>query len=535
MRIAHKMFVTCALGIGLAGAMAALGLWTQTRATAALEQVVAANSALRNHLEGDMMHDALRGDVLGSFVAQTPEERKTASVDVSDHAKRFRECVSENEKIITNPEILKEFATLKPALAEYITQAETITTLAATDVSAARGQFGSFDAAFRTLEDEQEKLSDLIESNAVAARDGAYATGAAARWWILGGAGVGGAGVIGLTLLFVGAIARSLSRATGAISAMAAGHHPGEVTLSNEQEFATLSVAIGSMIRAREELTQSISRAAGELSHAAEDLAGRSDRVVEHVGGQGAQVSKVSGAFTEMTSSAQEVAKRCAELANMSEAAKNKAEAGRGVVESTVSEMESIALLVSGCAAAVSDLGAKSAQIGQIIKVINDIADQTNLLALNAAIEAARAGEHGRGFAVVADEVRKLAERTQSATEEVSRSISDIQAGTGNAVTSMSTTREKVTGGVTHARSAGASLMEIVEGSTGVSGAIRDIAAAAEQQSQACDHVSESLEQISALSEKTTHDTDGMGQVVQQLFTQSRALSDAVAQLALKA
>jgi methyl-accepting chemotaxis protein len=534
MRIAHKLFVTCALGIGLAGAMAGLGLLTQSKSAAALEEVVVANSALRNHLEGDMMHDALRGDVLGAFLAQTPEEHRTTAADVVEHAKRFRECVSENEKIITNPEILKEFSSLKPALAEYIAQAESITTLAATDSKAARAQFGTFDSAFRTLEETQEKLSDLIESNAVAARDGAHAAGAAARWWIIGGATIGGLAVIGLTWLFVGAIVRSLSSATAAIAAMADGNHPGDVVLGQESEFVTLSGAIDRMIRSREALATSISQAAGQLSHAAEDLAGRSDRVVENVGGQGAQVSKVSGAFTEMTSSAQEVAKRCTELAGLSEAARSKAEAGRGVVESTVSEMESIAQLVSGCAAAVSDLGAKSAQIGQIIKVINDIADQTNLLALNAAIEAARAGEHGRGFAVVADEVRKLAERTQSATEEVSRSISDIQSGTGHAVTSMATTREKVSGGVAHARSAGESLMEIVEGSTGVSSAIRDIAAAAEQQSQACEHVSESLEHISALSEKTTHDADGMGQVVQQLFNQSRALSDTVARLALK-
>ncbi len=534
MRIAHKLVITCALGVGLAGAMAALALWTQSRSTAALEEVMASNGVLRNHLEADMMHDALRADVLNSFLAQTGEERAGVSRDLAEHASRFREVLRENEKAVTDPGAARALQETKPALEHYISQAESIVAKAATDVEAARGSYGTFDAAFRALENEMEKLSDLIESKASLSRDAARATAEAARLWILGGAGAGGAVVIGLTWLFAGTIVRSLSRATVAIAAMAEGRHPGEVRLSSEQEFATLSGAIASMIRAREELTRSISGAAGELAQAAEDLAGRSDHVVENVGGQGAQVSKVSGAFTEMTSSAQEVAKRCAELAGLSEAARNKAEAGRVVVESTVSEMESIAQLVSGCSAAVSDLGAKSAQIGQIIKVINGIADQTNLLALNAAIEAARAGEHGRGFAVVADEVRKLAERTQSATEEVSRSISDIQSGTGNAVTSMATTRERVAGGVTHARSAGESLMEIVEGSTGVSAAIRDIAAAAEQQSQACEHVSESLEHISALSEKTTHDADGMGQVVQQLFNQSRALSDAVARLALK-
>ena len=129
--------------------------------------------------------------------------------------------------------------------------------------------------------------------------------------------------------------------------------------------------------------------------------------------------------------------------------------------------MQGIATEVQSSADTINALGKKSETIGEIIAVINDIADQTNLLALNAAIEAARAGEHGRGFAVVADEVRKLAERTTEATEEVSQSINGIQGETGSAVKLIESGSERVTRGVDLASQAGTALESIVSGSSG--------------------------------------------------------------------
>ncbi|MGA9120978.1 MAG: methyl-accepting chemotaxis protein, partial [Bacteroidota bacterium] len=179
------------------------------------------------------------------------------------------------------------------------------------------------------------------------------------------------------------------------------------------------------------------------------------------------------------------------------------AEQGGKVVEETVHGMKQIAEVVKKSARAVKELGKSSDEIGEIIGVIDDIADQTNLLALNAAIEAARAGEQGRGFAVVADEVRKLAERTTKATKEIAGMIKKIQVDTQGAVESMDEGTKNVDEGILSADKAGASLEEIVLISQKVTDMVMQIASASEQQSSASEQISKNVEAISAVTGET--------------------------------
>ena len=176
---------------------------------------------------------------------------------------------------------------------------------------------------------------------------------------------------------------------------------------------------------------------------------------------------------------------------------------GDEVVSKTIAGMNAIRDAVTAGAASVSSLGGKSDEIGEIIGVISEIADQTNLLALNAAIEAARAGEHGRGFAVVADEVRKLAERTQQATEQVSKSIREIQTETKTAVERMQVGTKQVESGVLLAGSASESLRQIVQSVEGSAGMIRTIAAAIEQQRCAGESIRDRVTAIASAAEQT--------------------------------
>jgi methyl-accepting chemotaxis protein len=165
----------------------------------------------------------------------------------------------------------------------------------------------------------------------------------------------------------------------------------------------------------------------------------------------------------------------------------------------------------------VKELGKSSDQIGEIIGVIDDIADQTNLLALNAAIEAARAGEQGRGFAVVADEVRKLAERTTKATKEIAGMIKKIQADTTGAVQSMEEGTQEVERGIELADRAGMSLKEIVGVSQKVTDMVTQIAAASEQQSSASEQISKNVEGISKVTGETAQGTQQIARAAEDL------------------
>ncbi len=244
------------------------------------------------------------------------------------------------------------------------------------------------------------------------------------------------------------------------------------------------------------EAIEATASAANQISSSAEEMAAGSQE-------QSAQTSEVAAAIEQMAATISQTTQHVLQTNKAAQESGDFAKNGQRVIEGTIAGMKKIEEVVSHSSKIILKLGESSGQIGEIIQVINDIADQTNLLALNAAIEAARAGEQGRGFAVVADEVRKLAERTSSATNEIEGMVTQIQKDSKNAVEAIEQGNEEVSKGMIEATKAGESMTEIVRSSEEVLEISTQVAAASEEQSATVEQISKSIEGINQVSQES--------------------------------
>jgi methyl-accepting chemotaxis protein len=265
-----------------------------------------------------------------------------------------------------------------------------------------------------------------------------------------------------------------------------------------------------------------------QLVSAATEIASSSEKMARGSQEQTGQTVQVSSAVEEMTATIVESSKNAVEAANQAKEAANAARTGNLVVSQTIEGMNRIARVVQDSANTVQELAKSSDKIGEIIGVIDDIADQTNLLALNAAIEAARAGEQGRGFAVVADEVRKLAERTGKATKEITDMIKGIQNDTKGAVTSMEQGISEVQQGRDLADKAGESLNQIAGFAQKVMDMVQQIATAAEQQSAASEQIARSVEGIARVTKENAAGVEQSATAAEELNRQAEGMQKMV-------
>jgi len=247
-----------------------------------------------------------------------------------------------------------------------------------------------------------------------------------------------------------------------------------------------------------------VASSAEQVASASEEISSGATQSAGAARTQADQIQQVATAMEQMSSTVQQVSENTQKASEASRKGTDSARQGGQVVKETLATMRSIFDSTKAVASRISELGKSSEQIGKIVAVINDIADQTNLLALNAAIEAARAGEQGRGFAVVADEVRKLAERTTKATKEIATMIESIQVETKNAVIAMEQGNHEVEVGVEKTSASGAALQEIINMSEQVSDMVSQIATATTEQSATTEQINGNIGQISSLTHETS-------------------------------
>ena len=304
--------------------------------------------------------------------------------------------------------------------------------------------------------------------------------------------------------------------ATGDLTIRMIGNYKGDLAkLKNDLNM--LGDSLSELIRQVNEAVQNTASSAMQISSTAEGLAAATQE-------QSAQADDVATAVEEMSRTITENAMSANKTAEVAKENGRIAKEGGQVVTLTVNKMRDIAKVVKNSAENIQKLGESSKQIGEIISVIDDIADQTNLLALNAAIEAARAGEQGRGFAVVADEVRKLAERTTEATKQIAVMIKGIQSETEAAVNAMNKGNEEVNSGIELADKAGQSLQQILASTQEVIDMINQIAAASEEQSATSEEISKNVTSISKVTaesaqhvEEVAHTADDLAKMTNQL------------------
>jgi len=322
--------------------------------------------------------------------------------------------------------------------------------------------------------------------------------------WIIGAI----AGAILVSLILGITIIRSIASSTSALihasNAMANGDLTQRVRLKNRDELGTIGASFDTMAEAFSEALSKVAASSTQVATAANQVLGTAERIATGAEEVVAQSTTVATAGEEMAATSGDIARNCQYAVEGAQVATQTAQKGFDVVRQTIDGIKFRGSKTRENAGIVESLGSRSDQIGAIVATIEDIADQTNLLALNAAIEAARAGEQGRGFAVVADEVRALAERTTRATKEISEMIKAIQSETRLAITSMEEGVKGTERGAADAARLETSLSEILEHINAVSMQIHQIATAAEEQTATTSEISSNMHQITDVVQQTS-------------------------------
>jgi len=434
-----------------------------------------------------------------------------------------------NKKLPLGETLKTSLGKIKPSLDTYINAGERIVALALDNPEAARGELETFNTAFSQLEGQMATLSELIENNTQQTSIGTRLTISNANFTL--------AVVLIASLLLLLVQGRWVSRsimgplqaASRIADSIARGNLSEPIVVPDRKDEAsalirslsTMQGYLRGMIEVVRSNAHGVNDMSEQLSQGCHEVAGSSQQ-------QSAAASTMAAAASEMTASIEEITQHAARALNMANQAEALAKDGGRVIHQVVSDMDGIARSAQQSAQVIRTLDKESEAIYSIIQVIKGIADQTNLLALNAAIEAARAGEQGRGFAVVADEVRSLAGRTSASTQEIASMVGRIQQNTREAVTSMEEGVTQVDKGMAVTAEVERAIREILQATLNTTELVNDISRTISEQSLASNEIAHQVEMIAGMSERNSQVIGKTASTTDELSALAGKLSQSV-------
>ena len=321
---------------------------------------------------------------------------------------------------------------------------------------------------------------------------------------------------------------RPLDEARRFANDIASGNLGSRISSHRDDEIGSLIEALRTMQSELRNMVELIQNNADQIAGASEHLASSTGAISTATVQQSGAAESIAAAIEQMTTSISHVSSFTADARDIATESGAASHRGAEVIRRVVGDIERIADSVNQSSSAIRDLGQYSKEIASVVTVIKEVADQTNLLALNAAIEAARAGEQGRGFAVVADEVRKLAERTAASTEDIARIVGRITSGTDSAVKAMDAQVRNVQTSVELAAEAGEAIAQINEASERVVATVTDVSSALAEQSTTSTEIARGIEEIAAMSGRNSESARKVDDATRQLATLSSQLRETV-------
>ncbi len=529
-KITHKLVAMTVIGLFVLSAFALLGVYMGKSQLKSLKSLYAQNMVPLDNLRRiQLIFREIDYQMVG--VISAAESSQNALVHLEKSLKQLKAIWEDTNKRLTR----SEFGTIKADFARVMK-----------DFSALAGKLkeayqsdniDNVDLVHEEWIDLKEKIFKDIDS--LAARQKKIAEELYARKEkvitrvisiVLIAMGISIIAFLAVSTMIVRSISKPINLVVMASREIAEGNLNRRINVTSRDEMGFMAETLNNMIAKLNDIFAGISENICLITRQSERLSLFSAEMRKAVKEESSQIEQVASATEEMSQTTLDMAKNALSSSESAKVSFNTAEKGMNIVDEVVKDIQSLAGEINSASEKLMGLGERSKEIGEILSVIQDIADQTNLLALNAAIEAARAGEQGRGFAVVADEVRKLAEKTASATDDIAEKIKAIQDETELTISVMMKGTDAVNASVEKAANAGSALREIVGSSGEVMDMIQRIATATEEQSAMTEQVSQSMDVVANIVKDNAGKVESLTELSAELLGIANRLEAQVGQ-----